>query len=43
MPTILDTLLHTCALPNNDNFIGRAIGDTKSWHRLKQVDRASPS
>jgi uncharacterized protein YdaU (DUF1376 family) len=26
-----------CSLPNDDVFLGRAIGDPKNWHRLKAV------
>ena len=26
-----------CSLPDDDGFLGRAVGDTKNWHRLKPV------
>lgn len=26
-----------CTLPDDDNFLGRAVGDPRGWHRLKPV------
>jgi len=26
-----------CALPNDDEFLGRIVGDTKNWYRLRKV------